>query len=213
MENNNKNFIKSFDFEAAYLPHFEEVVNNKDWVYWGDDNLWPSHSIDLYNYSSILRSALNSIRDAVIGKEMLIDGKPANLFMANSTESVYDVFKKVSTDYVIHNGFTLNTIKRRDGEGVSEFYHMDLSKVRAGKADEVDRVKEYYFSNNWANIRKYKPVELPAFDLRDDSHSQIYFFKTYQPSQFYYPVNEWVASSPGAEIHLNESERRFNSHV
>lgn len=213
-----KNLLKSFNFDSAQLPNFEEVINNKDWVYWGDDNLWPLHSIDLYNYSSILRSALNSIRDAVIGSEMLVDGKPANLYLANSSESIYDVFKKVTTDMVIHNGFTLNTIKRRDGEGIAEYYHMDISKIRAGKADDTDRVKNYYFSNDWNNVRKYKPVELGAFDLTNDEYSQVYFYKTYQPAQFYYPVNEWIASRMAAEIdveiknfHLNNLRNGFNS--
>ena len=109
--------VKSIDFSAANLPTFEEVVNNKDWVYWGSDNLWPKHSIDLWNYSSVLRSSLNSIRDAVVGKDLLIDGKSGNLLMANSMESVYDVFKRVVVDFVVHNGFSLNTILRKDKQG------------------------------------------------------------------------------------------------
>ena len=67
--------IKAIEFSAVNLPSFEEEVNNKDWIFWGSDNLWPNHSIDLYNYSSILRSSLNSIIDGVIGKDLLINGK------------------------------------------------------------------------------------------------------------------------------------------
>lgn len=212
--------IKSFDFNAVVLPTFEEVINNKDYVYWGGDNLWPSHSIDLYNYSSILRSALNSIRDGVIGKGMLVNGQDGNRVMVNGQESIYDVFKKVTLDMVIHNGFTLNTILRRDGEGIAEFYHMDISKIRAGKADYDDRVKDYYFSSDWTNIRKFKPVELPAFSLENDEPSQVYFYKSYQPGQFYYPVNDWIAGRQAAEIeisvhdfHLNNLENGYNSGI
>ena len=213
-----KNFIQGIEFSSANLPSFEEVVNNKDWVYWGNDNLWPEHSIELYNYSATLRAALNSIRDAVIGKDMLINGQSGNLAMANSMESVYDVFKKITTDYVIHNGFSLNTIKRRDGEGIAEFYHMDISKIRSGKADHMDRVKDYWFSADWTNIRKYKPVELTGFDLQSEEASQIYFYKNYQPSQFYYPVNDWIGARYASEIdveiknyHLNNLKNGYHS--
>lgn len=212
--------VRGFDFSEAVLPSFEEVVNNKEWVYWGDDNIWPEHSIDLYNYSATLRASLNSIRDGVIGKDMLINGQSANLTMANGMESIYDVYKKVVVDYIIHNGFSLNTIKRRDGEGIAEFYHMDISKLRSGKADHQDRVKSYWFSNNWLNVRKDKPVELPAFDLTTEEPSQIYFYKTYQPAQFYYPVNDWIGARYASEIdveiknyHLNNLRNGYHSGV
>lgn len=206
----NKRFdIKNFDFTAAYLPTFEEVVSNKEWVLWGEDNMWCKHSIDLYNYSPTLRSALNSVLDAVIGRGMTINGVDGNKVLANSTESYYDVYKKVATDYVIHNGFTLNTILRRDREGISEIYHTDISKIRVGKADDFDRIKDFYFSNDWTNVRKYKPIELPAFDLNNEEASQIWYFKTYQPSQFYYPVNAWIGARVAAEC---QSEV-FNYHI
>ena len=214
------NQLKSIDFSAANLPTFEEVINNKEYVYWGSDNLWPQHSIDLYNYSAILRAALNSIRDGVIGKDMLVNGEPANLVLANSTESVYDIYKKIVVDSVIHNGFCLNTIKRKDGEGIAEFYHMDISKIRSGKVDIQDRVKTFYYSPDWTNVRKYKPIELPAFDLMDEEASQVYFYKTYQPAQFYYPVNEWISARMAAEIdveiknyHLNNLRNGYHSGV
>jgi len=190
----------TLDFVAADIPQFEEVVTNRDWVLWGDDNLWPEHSIELYNYSSILRASLNSIRDAVIGADMLINGQSANLVFANSMESVYDVYKKVVLDVVIHNGFTLNTILRRDKEGIAEFYHTDISKIRSGKTEYQDRVNTFYYSSDWTNIRKWKPVELPAFDLNAEEGSQIYYYKDYQPSQFYYPVNAWIGGRMAAEI-------------
>tara|TARA_R110000868_G_scaffold113675_2_gene304881 strand:+ start:588 stop:1709 length:1122 start_codon:yes stop_codon:yes gene_type:complete len=210
--------VKSIDFSAANLPTFEEVVNNKDWVYWGSDNLWPKHSIDLWNYSSVLRSSLNSIRDAVVGKDLLIDGKSGNLLMANSMESVYDVFKRVVVDFVVHNGFSLNTILRKDKQGIAEFYHMDISKLRSGKSDMMDRVLQYWFCSDWTNTRKFIPVEMPAFNLQGETASQIYLYKSYQPAQFYYPVNEWIACRMAAEIdteiknyHLNNLRNGYHS--
>ncbi len=209
MEKNKTFDIKGFDFTAADLPQFEEVVSNKEWVLWGNDNLWCEHSIDLYNYSPTLRSSLNSVLDAVIGRGMRINGEDGNKVLANSTESYYDIYKKVATDFVIHNGFTLNTVLRRDMEGIAEIYHTDISKIRVGKADDFDRIKDFYFSNDWTNPRKYKPKELPAFDLNNEEASQIWYYKTYQPSQFYYPVNSWIGARTAAECQTEV----FNYHI
>jgi len=198
-----ENFVKMYEMQTVQLPTFEEVIKNKEWVFWGGDNLWPQHTISLYNYSSINRACINSIRDAVIGKKMLIDGQDASLIMANSFQSIYDVFKRTAMDYVLHTGFALNVIKRRDNEGISEFYHMDLSKLRSGKVNEWDFVKEYYFSADWTNIKKYPPRELPAFDLREEEPSQVYFFMNYSPNQTYYPINEWIGARVSVEVDIN----------
>ena len=195
--------IEHFNFETVALPTFEEVVNNKDYVFWGGDNLWPLHSVELYNYSSINRACLNAKRDGVWGKQLLIDGQDASTYMVNATESLRSVYKKIALDFVIHNGFSLNVIKRRDGEGIAEFYQMDISKIRSGKVDFRDFVKKYYYSSDWRDLRRYKPVEIPAFDLSADEPSQVWWYMGYAPNQTYYPMPEWIGARVATEIDIN----------
>lgn len=195
--------LVNFEFETVQLPTFEELVKNKDWVYWGGDNLWPQHSVDLYNYSAINRACINSKRDAVWGKTMLIDGIDANLMMANSTQTIREVYKRVAMDMVLHNGFSLNTILRQDREGISEFYHIDITKVRSGKSDDFDFVRNYFYSTDWTNIRNYKPVEIPAFNLDGEEPSQLWWYMGYAPTQTYYPINDWIGARVAVETDIN----------
>jgi len=203
MSDKTKNELKRFDFEVVELPTFEEVLTNRDFVLWGGDNLWPRHSIELYNFSSINRACLNSKRDAVWGKKLLIDGKDATSYIINGSETLRDVYKKAAFDMVLHNGFSLNTIKRRDGDGISEIYHMDISKLRSGKVDMRDFVKEYYYSADWRDTRRYKPVVLPAFDMSIDEPSQVYWYMGYAPNQTYYPMPDWIGGRVAVEIDIN----------
>jgi hypothetical protein len=198
-----KNQLERFEFQTVALPSFEEVLTNKDWVYWGGDNLWPRHSVDLYNFSSINRACINAKRDGVWGKQLLIDGVDANTYMVNSGESLRTVYKKVAMDFVIHNGFAMNVIKRRDGEGISEFYQMDVSKLRSGKVDFRDFVQKYYYSADWRDTRKYKVLEIPAFNLDNPEPSQIYWYMGYAPNQTYYPMPEWIGGRVAVEIDIN----------
>lgn len=209
--------LKQFEFTAAQLPQFEEVLNSKEYVWYGDDNLWPSHSVNLFNNSAILRSCLVAKIQGVIGKNMLINGIDAKKMLVNSTESVYDVFKKTATDFVIHNGFSINTVLRRDREGISEFYHMDFTKLRSGKVNLFGRVNEYFYSSDWALLRKYHFAKLPSFDLSADlDPSQVWYYRHYQPKQTYYPVNDWIGCRRSVEIdveiqnfHLNNLRQGF----
>jgi capsid portal protein len=104
---------------------------------------------------------------------------------------------------VLHNGFSLNTIKRRDGDGISEIYHMDISKLRSGKVDMRDFVKEYYYSADWRDTRRYKPVVLPEFDMSIEEPSQVYWYMGYDPNQTYYPMPDWIGGRVAVEIDIN----------
>ena len=197
------NQLQKLEFEVVNLPTFEETITNKEWILWGGDNLWPSHSIDLYNYSAINRACLNAKRDAVWGEKLLIDGQDSTLYMVNGMNSLREIYKKTAMDFVIHNGFALNVVKNKMGDGISEMYHMDISKLRSGKVDYRDFVHEYWYSADWRNERKYKPFKIPAFDLNDEDPSQIYWYMGYAPNQTYYPMPEWIGSRVATEIDIN----------
>jgi hypothetical protein len=210
MENKKKNDLRMFEFGAgAQLPSFEEVINSKPYVFFGNDNLWPQHSIQMYNWSSIMRACANAVISGVIGKNMLIDGKEA-IKMVNSTETIYDIFKKVAIDFVIHNGFSLNTIKRRDGEGIANLYHMDFSKLRSGRVDDFDYVKTYWYSADWTLVNKYKPVELESFSLAADAPSQVYYAFPYHPNQKYYPLPYWIGGRMATMLDIEMMNYELN---
>lgn len=197
------NPLMKLEFETVKLPTFEETISSKDWVLWGGDNLWPSHSIDLYNYSAINRACLNAKRDAVWGESLLIDGQNSSLYMVNGSESLREVYKKAAMDFVIHNGFCLNVVVNKIRDGISEVYHMDVSKLRSGKVNYRDFVQEYYYSSDWRDFRKYKPFVIPAFDLSREEPSQVYWYMGYAPNQSYYPMPEWIGSRVATEIDIN----------
>ena len=213
MEDKEKIIMDSFNFAAAELPKFVEVLNRKDWVYYGEDNLWTQHLIDMYNYSSLHRTCINAKVDGVNGEELYTEDplKESRLRLANSMESVYDVYQKAAMDYVLFGGFALNIIWKNDRSlGIAEIYHMDFSKLRAGKSDDFDVVNEYYYSADWENTRKYPPKVLPAFNINNEGASQVYYFKPYTPNQSYYPNASYLGSATA--IQLDIEIKRFHLH-
>ena len=206
-----RNNLRVFEFGAgALLPTFEEVVNTKPYVFFGNDNLWAQHTIEMFNYSSTNRACINAVIAGIIGKEMYINGQDS-FMMVNSTETLYDVFKKTAVDFVIHNGFSLNTIKTRDGEGIASIYHIDFSKIRSGKVDDFDYVKEYFYSADWRNPTKYKPVEIPAFNIKGDGDSQVYYSFPYSPNQKYYPLPSYIGGRIPIQIDVEINNFSLNN--
>ena len=208
---NVQNDLKVFEFgQAAVLPSFEEKITNKPYILYGPHNDMPQRNIDMFNYSSVNRACLKAVINGIVGKDMLINGEEAYT-LVNSKETLYDLWKKVSTDFAIHGGFAINTVKRRDGEGLASLYHMDFSKIRSGKVNEFDYVKDYYYSSDWLHANKYKPVEIPAFDMNDDSDSQVYYSFPYQPNQKYYPIPSYIAGAVPIQIDIEVMNFELNN--
>ena len=218
MDDKNKYGLHIQEFNAAYVPQYQEVIKNKPWVFYGDDNMFPNHLLTNYQYSPITRACANATMYGVKGKDLIVkEGDPNAIGMANRSETLYEVYEKCVVDRIIFGGFALNIVKSNDG-GIAEIYHTDFSRLRAGKEDMFGNVGTYYYSVDWKgtqiNPQKWKPVELPAFNMVDeDSPSQIYYVKKYQPMMSYYPAPDWIASLTTSQLdieirnfHLNNTQ-------
>lgn len=185
--------MKIIELRALDLPEFVEV-RGKDWVSFGKDNLYPDKVIELYNTSAMNGTAINSITDAVKGEGVLEYG---DMVVNTQGETLNEVYSKISLDYVIHGGFAVNLIWNRGGDKVVELYHLSFDKVRSGKLNEEDKVEEYYYSSNWSNTRKYKPIRYKSYDITDnkgDNASQIYYCFDYTPGNMIYPLPSYVGA-------------------
>jgi hypothetical protein len=204
---NNKYDFHIHNFQAAYVPQYQEVIKSKPWVFYGEDNLFPNHLLTVYQYSPITRACANATMYGVKGKNLLVqDGDPNRIAMANRSETVYEVFEKCVIDRIIFGSFALNIVKSNDG-GIAEFYHTDFSRLRAAKEDMFGNVGSYFYSVDWKgtqiNPQKWKPVEMPSFNMTDtEAPSQIMYIKRYSPTMNYYPPCDWIASLTTAQLDI-----------
>jgi len=200
--------IQSGNFEAIRTPIMKEV-RSKEWVYFGEDNLYPQMLIELYNSSAMHHTAVDAIKDGIIGEGIKLIGDE---YINSHGETVNDIFEKVALDYVLYAGYALNVIWNKEGTRIAEMYHLPFANVRSGKMDEEDKVNEYFYSSDWTNTRKYKPQSFKAFDPTDnkkDNASQIYVCKGYTPGNDYYPLPEYGAANN--DIDLDARVSRFHN--
>ena len=66
MSDKNKHGLHIQEFNAAYVPQFQEVIKNKPWVFYGDDNMFPNHLLTNYQYSPITRACANATMYGVL---------------------------------------------------------------------------------------------------------------------------------------------------
>lgn len=197
--------IQNIKFEGINIPSMLESFRYRiPYVDYGADNLYPQYLTSLYNQCAIHKAVIDSKREQTCGEGLLSPDRPEAVIMpVNGSETVDDVFRKCALDFMLFGGFALNIVWSRDRKSIAEIYHLDFSKIRAEKiVDGNDRVENYYFSNDWSNTRKYKPVMYPAFDQNNNEPSQILYHFDYSPNLSYYPETSYSGAIPGINIDI-----------
>ena len=194
-------------FAAPALPVIKEI-RNKDYMYYGEANLYPQKLIELYDSSAIHHTAAQAVKDGIYGEGIELIGDE---YINTDGETIDEIFEKITLDYTLFNGYALNVVWNREGTAIAEIYHLPFANVRSGKKDEEDEVVEYYYSSDWSNLRKYKEIPYRAFsstDNKGENASQIYYCFNYTPGNDVYPLPTYVAATN--DITLDQKISRFH---
>ena len=154
-------------------------------------------------------TCIDAIQDGIYGEGIVDYGGE---YINTDGETIDNVFEKIALDYTLFGGYALNLIWNKEGTRIAEIYHLPFANVRSGKPDEEDKIHSYYYSSDWSQIRKYKPVEYKCFDPTDnkkDNASQIYYCKDYNPGQEIYPLPAYIGGVN--DIQLDARVSRFHN--
>jgi hypothetical protein len=199
--------IAGHQFAAPALPVIKEI-RNKDYMYYGEKNLFPQKLIELYDSSAMHHTCAQAVKDGIYGEGLDLIGDE---YINQKGETIDEVFEKITLDYTLFQGYALNVIWNKEGTQISEMYHLPFSNVRSGKKNEEDEVEEYYYSSDWSNLRKYKEIPYRAFDVSDnkgENASQIYYCFNYTPGNDVYPLPSYVGGLN--DILLDQKVSRFH---
>jgi hypothetical protein len=185
-------------------------VRGYPWESYGQGNDYPSFITELYAKSAINRRALQAKILGVFGEGLRTVDPNLEYVLgrANDEESWNCVFEKIVTDYEIYGGFAVNVIWNATGERIHSFYHLPFPSIRSGEIDpKTDKVESYYYSSNWNNFRKFRPIEYQAFDPNCalEKSSQVLFFMDYNPQSQYYPIPSYSGSLQDITIDVEVS--------
>ena len=225
--------IISVNLSTSTAPVVSET-RGKEWISYGDangewSNLYPQFLIDLYYSSSISAAIINATAEMISGKDLIIEDDEDRdlearvklqhfLDRANGNETLHEVLVKASFDFKLQGSFALNIVWSKDRTQIAEVYHLDVSKLRCARPDELGKTTGYYISTDWTNTRANKPYYVPAFNTNDrTSPNQILYSGLYSPNMnsYYIPdyvsCNNWaLIDSKVSEFHLNNISNGFS---
>lgn len=205
-------------FENHKTPEFKEV-RGKDWVYYGENNLYPDYLIDLYlrsaKHNAIINGKVNYIYGGGLDVSSVTANKEqqaiANDFFKNVLDP--DNLRRWILDFELFNAFATEVIWNKAGKKY-DLNYIPLSKIRTNKDES-----KYYYSNDWTAQNQTEEKtgfkEFNPFNAEKPGGSQLYVFKLLSPikckEQNVYSVPEYIGANASIETDIEISNYHLNN--
>lgn len=208
--------------ESNIISPKEKQYTGKEYVEWGDGNLYPEFLQALYDNVPTLKSIIDGCVDYTVGNNITIP--PLNDSLAPGTmnvkgDTITEQVRDVAGDCFQAGGLALQVIRNGFG-GIAEVHYTDISFLRSNKENTV-----FYYSENWNKGGRKDVVVYPAFipnldwnalseEERNRHASSILYVK--RSNKRTYPVPCYAAAVKACEIerciddfHLNAINNGF----
>jgi hypothetical protein len=197
--------IAVIDFSKSTTPTTREI-KSKDWVLFGEDNLYPQLLIELYNSSGIHQSIINQKAIMMVGagydiikKTILDDSKEVELeklleFFDNNESNLQTFLEYISFDWILFGAIAIEVIWNKAFTRIVKYKRVSPADIRVGKKNKEGKVTTIYYSSDWSD-KRINPTPISVFDINNkEEYTQIMYIKKYNPQNNYYGVPEYVAA-------------------
>ena len=206
--------ITTFNFSIDTPNSEERILNNKEFVVWGEKNQYPEFLYELYKKSAEHQSIVDGLVQYTLGNGIKSSNPNVQLKfdkINKDEETINDIASKLLLDYYIFGGFSSQIIPARD-KSLAEIYWTDFMNCRIN--EDEDKV---FYSKNWT---KYRP-DVKVYDEfnveEKQTASSIYYFKGLKTRGFY-PVPLYNAAITAIQtsveidnFHLNNVSNGFQA--
>lgn len=208
--------------ESNIITAKETQYAGREYVEWGDNNMYPEFLQALYDNVPTLKSIIDGCVDYAAGDDVTIAPLNDSLepgVMNLKGDTIVEQVRNVAGDCFFTNGFALQIIRNPMG-GIAEVYNVDIRFLRCNPNCDV-----FYYSEKWGGKGKKKVIVYPAFvpnldwnaltdEERNRHASSILYVK--KSSKKTYPVPCYSAAVKACEIerciddfHLNAINNGF----
>ena len=195
--------MKTATFEiSSYAPLLNIVDTDnvtsflgKDYIPFGEDNLFPQQIAHISREVALHRALLNSKAFYIAGKEFISNSPSLSkllLTVNNNDETLKDVFYKLIYDE-LNIGNSWIEIVTDSRKSFVQLYHVDGLTARLSKEGNVILHPDWS-TYTGKNDKKQKVVALyPKFTKDGKYYRSIYHLKQYESQFFYYGIPSYFA--------------------
>ena len=203
---------------AEYKAPIINESTREDWVEYGEDNNYFQFLIDRHINSATNNAVINNITRLIYGKGLtaLDANKKPNEFAQLITLISSDDLRKISVEAYLLGQCAIQVHYDKGRTKILKAYHIPVQLLRAEKCNEEGEITGYYYSDNWEDVKKYKPKRLDAFGF-GSSEIEILYVKPYSVGMKYYSNVTYTGGLPYtimeeeiAEYLINDVQNGFS---
>ena len=143
------NDIVVLKFADSKIPEFKER-KNRDYINYGDNNLYHETLLKLYDKSAKHGAIVNGKANYIFGKGLKrkSNSSEESPVVNRTGETQDEVMKKAILDREIYGGFRLMIIWGSTGTSF-EMYHVEFHKIRTGKEPGT-----FFYKDDWKDSQE-----------------------------------------------------------
>lgn len=232
MADKKNSIVKMVSASASAIesPTFK-ISNNKDYIFYGEKNDYPSILKEMMNQSSLHNAIIKKKVDMSAGNGFDVEDVKQKSFVANinGSETLNQIAYKNAYDLILYGGYSYLVTWSKDKSKIARIQFMDFSKVRKVKElkDDSEMAKRqeegvdfFMISSDWSQETKpdHEPITVQGFSTEyKDESTQLVYVPMYRPGcEDYYPLPDYQACSTYiaidteiASYHLNSCKNGF----
>jgi len=191
----------------AYNPPKAVESRQDNWIKFGEKNDYYDFLIERYNNSTTNNQVINNIVKLIYGKGLISKDsaqKPQE-YAQLKTLFTKDNVKKAITDMYLLGQCAFQIIYSKNKKQIVEVQHIPVNLLRPEKCNAEGIIENYYYSDNWKNLREYPARPIPAFGYGDRT-LEIFMIGNYTIGQKYLSSVSYIGGLPYAKLEEDISE-------
>jgi len=178
-------------------------INNRDFVPFGTNNLFPQRVSELNRKSAVSRSVVTSKRNYIIGQGFQSDNSKWESWTPNPDESARDLTNKLVNDKLIGGNFYIQIVK---GRNFLNMFHVDHTTCRIEKLG-----KHVIVHPDWLRYESHKSLAItfpiyPDFETIDGLEQSIFHVKDYESEFSFYGIPSNIGAIDSANINYKTNK-------
>ena len=199
---------------SSYTTPVVKEQTGKEWVAYGENNLYFDYLIERYNGSATNNAIINGMSELIYGKglDASDSNRKPNEYAQMKSLFTKDCLRKVTADYKMMGQCAFQVIYSKDRSKVTEVYHMPIESLRAEKCNEEGDIEAYYYAKSWVEVAKKKeiPTRIAAFGFSNDG-IEILYVRPYRAGFYYYSPVDYQGGLPYAELEEEVANYHINN--
>jgi hypothetical protein len=186
---------------ASYVAPELTESKDGDYVQYGDKNSYYKFLIDRYTNSATNNAVINGVSRLIYGKGLtaLDAASKPNDYASFITMFKSEDVRKLVVDLKMLGQCAMQVLYSKDHKKVISVQHISVHLICPEKCNKEGKIANYYYSDNWENVKEYAPIKIPAFNT-SNSDTEILFVKPYSVGMKYFSGVDYQGGLPYATL-------------